>query len=124
MNRKVWLLIMIKVVAVLAFLLLGMATGAEAAPKAVITWTDNSTGEEFFELQKAPALAGPWSAFAKTGANVISAEDTNVVAGQTVCYRVRAGTSAVVTAFSVGKCATAPNTLAVPTNLIVVIENQ
>lgn len=110
---------------VLALLVsLAVANGAQAAPKAVITWTDSSTGEEFFEVQKAPTVNGAWSAFAKTGPNVTTVEDTTVTVGQTVCYRVRAGAGTIFTAFSLGKCATAPNTLVVPGGLSVTIVDQ
>ena len=123
MKKVTWLFV-IKVSALLVFLALAIANSAEAAPKAVVTWSDTSTGEEFFEVQKGPALAGPFTAFAKTGPNVTSIEDTTVSVGQQVCYRVRAGAGTIVTAWSPAKCATAPNTLAVPGGLAVVIVEQ
>lgn len=120
MRKVVWLF-MIKIAALLVFLFLAITSGAQAAPRAVISWFDNSSGEEFFEVQKGPTLSGPWSAFTKTGPNVTSVDDTSVVLGQTVCYKVRAGTSAAVTIFSLAKCATVPNTLVQPTGLTVQI---
>ena len=78
-----------------------LATAAEAGN--VLTWTDNSTNEANFNIErKAEACAGP-SAFveiAVVGVNVTTFNDQAVVEGVTYCYRVAASNPAGKSAFS------------------------
>lgn len=120
MSKLAWMIVL-KVTVFLVFLSLALAYAAEPTPKVVITWADTSTGEEFYEVQRGQAVNGPWTTMAKTGPDVTRVEDLNVVVGQSVCYRARAGTAAVQTAYSVAKCVTVPNTLVVP-SIIVTLE--
>lgn len=55
-----------------------------------VTWTDTSTNETSFEVQRAPASTGPWFTFATRPANTTSVVDTGLAPGTPFHYRVRA----------------------------------
>ena len=74
----------------LLFLLL-LATAANAAT-VTLTWTDNSTDETGFSLERRLRSdpVGAYKEIATTGANVTSIDDATVVNNTQYCYRVRA----------------------------------
>ena len=56
-----------------------------------ITWTDNSTNEDGFRVERAAGDAGPWTTLVTTSPGITSAQDWNSVPNQErVCYRVTA----------------------------------
>jgi titin len=63
---------------------------APTPTKAVITWTDNSTDENGFIVERRTGTAGNWGQIGTTGANVTTIDDLTVVAGTQYFYRVRA----------------------------------
>ncbi len=68
-------------------------TGAKAvnSTSVGITWTDNSSNEEGFRVERAAGgCAATWVTAGATGANVTSFIDGGRVPDQVVCYRVRA----------------------------------
>ena len=80
-----------------------------------VTWTDNSTTEDGFRVERAPSAAGPWEVVQTDGANVTSFYEGYRTSEQTMCYRV--------VAFNVQGDATPSNTActvppAAPTNLV------
>lgn len=83
----------------------------------VLSWNDNSTNEQNFNLErKAEACAGP-AAFvplATVGMDVVTFTDAAVVEGTTYCYRVNASNAAGVSAFSNTAAKTVPFTVPSP----------
>jgi hypothetical protein len=55
-----------------------------------LTWTDKSVIEDAYEVQRAPAEAGPYSAVATVAANSTSYRDPGLSGSTTYWYRVRA----------------------------------
>ncbi|MFN7140559.1 MAG: immunoglobulin domain-containing protein, partial [Limisphaerales bacterium] len=55
-----------------------------------LSWTDNSTVETGFKIERASASAGPWSQIATVGANVKTFANTSLPMDTTYYYRVRA----------------------------------
>ena len=85
-----------------------------------LTWADNSSDENGFEIWR--STTGPSGTFAlltTTAANATSGSDTGLSAGTEYCYEVRAiGTSPTPeSAFSNVSCATPPLPLDAPTNV-------
>jgi hypothetical protein len=94
-------------------------SGVNATPvsgyKISITWTDNSTDETSFRVERSAADAGPWTASGKTGPGATSLDDYQVPAGdQPACYRVFALNSFGDSKPSNVDCTTVP---AAPTDL-------
>jgi hypothetical protein len=85
-----------------------------------ITWTDNSSNEDGFHVEQAPALTGPWTTSVSMGPNLTSA-DVNVPAEQQVCFRVIAFNAAGPSLPSTPDCTTPP---ASPTNLVARVSTQ
>jgi hypothetical protein len=55
-----------------------------------LTWTDNSSGESGFKIEKKTGSGGTYSQIATVVPNVISYSDTGLSASTTYYYRVRA----------------------------------
>lgn len=102
------------------FLFLLLAAPAWAASN-VLTWTDNSTNEANFNIErKAEACAGTGAfvEIATTGFNVTTFTDAAVTEGVTYCYRVAASNTAGKSAFSNTASRTVPFTVpAAPSGL-------
>jgi len=100
---------------VLAVVLVGGGTVALAAT-ATLTWTDNSTNETGFNIERKGAAcvstAVAWIEVDLVGANVKTYVDLAVQPGVTYCYRVAASNSAGKSAYSNEVAITIP--LAVP----------
>ena len=60
-----------------------------AGPKAGVSWTDNSSIESGFIIERR-VDSGSWAVLGNTGANVTYYEDSSVSVGHTYSYRVRA----------------------------------
>ena len=72
-----------------------------------LSWTDNSTNEANFHIERTTAADVPacqtatgFAEVAVVGMNVVTFTDTAVTEGLTYCYRVDASNTAVVSAFS------------------------
>src|SRR6266508_985698 len=63
---------------------------AAIAAQLTLTWTDNSTNEDGFKVERKTDTAGTYAQVAKVGANVTSYTDASLASGTTYCYRVRA----------------------------------
>ena len=94
--------------------------GADAATNR-LTWTDNSTNETTFHVERkavACGAAGTYVEVATVGANVITVDDVTAVEGTAYCYRVRASNSAGFSAYSNEAGRTVPFTIpAAPSGL-------
>lgn len=64
------------------------------AATAILTWTDNSTNEAGFHIERATAACSPapttFTKIGEVGANVKTYTDTTPADGTKICYRVRA----------------------------------
>jgi hypothetical protein len=78
-----------------------------------LTWTDNSSNETGFKVERATASAGPWSQITTTGANATSFNVYNLNSTTTYYFRVRATNGSGNSAYSAVASATTP---VVPTN--------
>ena len=89
----------------------------------VLTWTDNSSNEQNFNIErKAEACAGgaAFAPLATVGLNIVTFTDLAVVEGTTYCYRVSASNPACTSAFSNTADRSVPFTVpAPPSNLTV-----
>jgi hypothetical protein len=79
-----------------------------------VSWTDNSTNESGFHLERRVSVVGTWSGLAEVGSNVVSYADTNVVAGGRYDYQVRAWNATGSSAYSAPATGTAPGSPAQP----------
>ena len=78
-------------------------TPAAYAGQNVLTWTDNASNEQNFNIErKAEACAGgaAFVPLATVGLNIVTFTDTAVSEGATYCYRVNASNTAGASAFS------------------------
>jgi len=65
-----------------------VATQALAATF-VLTWTDNSTNEDGFNIERKIGVTGTYTFLDSVGANVVTYTDLTPVAGTEYCYRVQ-----------------------------------
>lgn len=90
-----------KLLIVLCFLCLPVSA---FAGQNVLTWQDNSTNEDKFNIErKAIACASstlPFSPLTSVGKDVITYTDSAVIEGTTYCYRVNAENTAGKSVFS------------------------
>jgi uncharacterized repeat protein (TIGR02543 family) len=88
-------------------LILGQSTTATAASRLTITWSDKSTNEAGFRVERKTGTTGTYTQIAQVSANITSFIDSTVTAGTTYCYRVRAFNTAGNSAYSNEACGTA-----------------
>jgi hypothetical protein len=82
---------------------------AEAmAAKLTLTWTDNSTDELGFAIDRSVGTTGAFGEIATTGPSVTTYVDSSLPDATTYCYRVRAFNSAGYSAYSEIACGTTP----------------
>jgi len=70
-----------------------------------LTWTDNSTNEDGFKIER--RTTGSFVQIATVGPNITSYTDSNLTAGSIYCYQVRAFNASGESSFSNNSCATA-----------------
>ncbi len=90
----------------LTFLFLVLLAGAAQAATVTLTWTDNSTDETGFSVERR-LRSDPLTAYkeiATTGANVAAVDDTTVANNTQYCYRVRAFNPAAKSDYSNEAC--------------------
>jgi hypothetical protein len=61
---------------------------AISASEIDLSWTDNSSNETGFTIQRGPTTSGPWSQIATVGGNVTSYKNTGLNASTAYYYRV------------------------------------
>jgi len=64
--------------------------GAASAAQVKLTWTDNSSNETGFKIERKTGASGTYIQIAAVAANVVSYTDSLVSAGSNYCYRLRA----------------------------------
>lgn len=101
-------------------------SAAHAAPQQgrwiIVTWTDNSTNETGFRVERAPASTGPWTSVSTPVQNTTALNDFAFGAEeQTVCYRVFATNSFGDSPASNVQCTAVP---AWPTNLAATVRGD
>jgi len=71
-----------------------LAPALSFGASATLAWTDNSNNEMGFNIERkqeaCAGVAGTWAPLGTTGAGVATYVDTNVISGNTYCYRVNA----------------------------------
>src|SRR2546422_888878 len=77
-----------------------------------LSWTDMSSNEDGFSLERKTGTGGTYAEIAAVGANVISYTDPNLTGGTTYCYQVRAFNTAGDSPYSNEACGTTPQDLA------------
>jgi len=92
-------------------------TGSSSAS---ISWTDNSSNEDGFGIERANAIGGPWAQVATAPANATTISQA-VVAEHVACFRVIAFNADGPSLPSVADCATSP---AAPTKLTLTNSGQ
>ena len=73
-----------------------------------LTWQDNSTNENGFQIERKVDVGGSYAEIDSVGMNINSYMDTGLVSGTTYCYRVRAVNSSTTSSYSNDVCAAAP----------------
>jgi hypothetical protein len=72
----------------------GLTATAVSSSQIDLSWTDASTNETGFEIDRATSATGPWTQIATVGPNVTTYSDTGLAASTTYSYRVRATNAA------------------------------
>jgi hypothetical protein len=75
-----------------------------------LTWTDNSTNEDGFTIERKAGTAGTYAPLTTVGANVSSYTDSTLVDGATYCYRLFAFNSGGNSPYSNDMCGVARST--------------
>jgi len=88
-----------------------------SSARILLHWTDRSTNETGFAVERAPSAAGPWSSLSTTLENVTTFIDTNLQPETQYVYRVRSLRSGVSSPFSNTVSATTHTFIAAPINL-------
>ena len=107
---------------VLVLFLLGWAAPGFAGQN-VLSWTDMSTNEQNFNIErKAEACAGgaAFVPLATVGLNVVTFTDTAVTEGVTYAYRISASNTAGTSAFSNCAARTVPFSVPAPPSALTV----
>lgn len=95
----------------------GLTATAISASQINLAWTDNSTDETYFYIERKIGSAGVYSQIALVGANTTSYASTGLSVNTTYYYRVRAY-SAKAGYSTYSNAASATTTLQAPSNLI------
>lgn len=90
----------------------GLTATASGSSQINLSWTDSSSIEAGFYVERAPASSGPWLQLATLVANAVSYSDKNLYASSTWFYRVRSYNSAGNSSYSSVASATTPNNVA------------
>src|SRR5262249_32411608 len=76
---------------ILSLLVAATSYHAEAiAAQLILTWTDNSTNEDGFKIERKTGTDGTYTQVATVGVNVTSYTDSSLTDGITYCYQVLA----------------------------------
>ena len=86
--------------------ILSLFVGTAHAAQLTLTWSDASTNEDGFKVERATGTTGAYGQLATVAAGTTWYVDAAVSAGTTYCYRVRAYNGAGDSAYSNAACAT------------------
>src|SRR2546428_403995 len=103
-----------------ASLVLGLLVAVVGSPlrsdaaQLSLSWTDMSSNEDGFSLERKTGTGGTYAQIATVGANVTSYTDSdpNLTGGTTYCYQVQAFNTAGGSPYSNEACGTTPQDLA------------
>jgi large repetitive protein len=102
---------------------LNLAATPASGTQINLSWTDNSTDETGFSIERKTGSSGTWAEIATVGANVTSYANTGLAVGTTYYYRMRAFTALGYSAYTSQVSATTPTPPAAPTNLTLTVVN-
>ena len=77
-----------------------------------LTWTDNSTNENGFAIERATGTTGTFAQVGTTAATLTAYSDSGLADATTYCYRVRAFNAAGYSGYSNVACGTTGQTVA------------
>ena len=89
----------------------GLTARAASPFQVVLTWRDNSDGEEGFRVQRRQGSSSNWADIGTAGANATTYSDRGLAAATTYRYRVRAYRDIVMSAFSNEAAARTPRVM-------------
>ena len=95
---------------IFVLVLAAMIWPVESAAQLTLTWTDNSTNEDGFAIERETGPTGTFAQIATVGPNVTSYTDSGLMSGATYCYRVWAFNVIGNSASSNEGCGTTPQT--------------
>src|SRR4029453_18318060 len=78
------------------------------AAQLILSWSDNSTNEVGFRIERRTGATGTYAEIATVGVNTASYTDVNLPNGTNYCYRVRAYNAGGTSGYSNEQCATTP----------------
>jgi Divergent InlB B-repeat domain len=84
---------------------------AAMAAQLQLTWSDNSTDETGFKVQRKTGTTGTYADIASVGANVTSYTDASLMNATTYCFRVNAFNTNGNSAYSPEACGTTASTI-------------
>lgn len=94
-------------------------TNSISAVQINLSWTDNSSDEDGFKIERKTGTGGTFSEIAQVNSNVTSYNNTGLQGGTQYCYRVRAFNTAGNSGYTNESCAaTFPDTPSAPSNLV------
>ncbi|MGH7740925.1 MAG: LamG-like jellyroll fold domain-containing protein, partial [Candidatus Eiseniibacteriota bacterium] len=87
----------------------GLAVVANFSTQSTLTWTDNSSDESRFEIERSiEGSGGPFTAVATVAANTTTYVNSGLTPSSAYCYRVRAGNSAGTSDYTAVVCVDMP----------------
>jgi len=104
-------------------LLLAASYGGASAGQLTLTWTDNSSNENGFKIERKLGLTGTFTEIAIVGANVSTYSDNGLTDGITYCYQVRAYNGAGDSPYTNEDCNTTSLADIIPPNISAVRVN-
>ncbi len=96
----------------------GLTATAMSDTAVDLAWTDNSTDETSFRIERKTGAADTWAQIATVKANVSTYSNTGLTAGLTYVYRVRSASAAGNSAYSNEATVTIQTPPAAPTDLL------
>src|SRR4030095_11043393 len=95
-----------------------LSATAVSSSRIDLTWSDNSSNESGFEVERAASATGPWTLIVTTAVNATSWSNTGLAAASTWYYRVKATNAAGdSTPSNVDSATTSDNPPAAPSSL-------
>ncbi len=91
-----------------------LVAATSSATSINLSWSDNSSNETGFQIQRAPTAGGTFTTIHTTAANATSYTNTGLTSNTTYYYRIRATNGTVNSAFTGVASATTTVTLAAP----------
>jgi hypothetical protein len=86
-----------------------LVANATSPTQVELSWTDNSTGEDGFSVERKTGVGGVYAVIATTGGNVATYVDNSVAANTTYFYRVRSFIGTVYSLYSNESSVTTPS---------------